>query len=199
MMIPSFLVGCCPTYSDIQGWAPALLCILRIVQGIAAGGEFSSAAVFVYEGVNVKERGKYAGYLVSGANAGTGLGISVATAIRSSTNDQELDSWGWRIPFLLTPVIGGVALFFLNRLAEQGDEEYNGAKSKALQQESSSSSSAGDDKDKEIIEGMMKDNKMWGVLKKYPLEIILLMCSLGSWSPMASYLYLNYQSIFSYL
>ena len=51
---------------DIQGWATALLVVFRVIQGIAAGGEFSSAAVFVYEGVNTQERGKYAGYLVSG-------------------------------------------------------------------------------------------------------------------------------------
>ena len=191
-------------FQTIQGWAPALLCIFRILQGIAAGGEFSSAAVFVYEGVDAKERGKYAGYLVSGkipftyfvelckfttssptisilsgANAGTSLGIIIATSIRNSTSDQELDDWGWRIPFLLTPVVGGIALYFLYQLGEyEDDEEFKEAKSKSQQ---NNSNKDGNDK---VMDNMIHDDHMWNVLKKYPWEILLLICSLGSWAPM---------------
>ena len=186
-----------------------MLCILRIIQGIAAGGEFSSAAVFVYEGVNAEERGKYAGYLVSGktlylyyatlhvvviiiivamitspfsgANAGTSLGVIVATSIRRGTSDQELDSWGWRIPFLLTPVVGGIALYFLYQLGEyEEDKEFQEAKTKSQENDSNKSN------DGKIIDGMIHDNHMWIVLKKYRWEILLLMVSLGSWSPMVN-------------
>ena len=159
--------------------------------------------MFVYEGVANQERGKYAGYLVSGetlssiikecrhihsnhcpfslssgANAGTSLGIIIATSIRSGTNDQALESWGWRVPFLLTPVVGGMALYFLHQLEHVDDDEFKEAKTKSKQQGNSSS-----ENDK-VMDGMVKDNKMWNVLIKYRWEIMLLMFSLGQWSPM---------------
>ena len=121
MLVPSFAVGCLPTYQEIQGFATFLLVTLRLVQGIAAGGELSSACVFVYEGVRKHDVGFYEAVLICGAQLGTAIALCVAAAIRSSLDQQELRSWGWRIPFLLTPVIGSIALYLLHHL-EEGEE-----------------------------------------------------------------------------
>jgi len=99
MAIPTFLLGCLPTYGQIGFWAPVLLVILRLLQGISVGGEFTGAMIYLAENAPKGRSGFFASFATAGANIGMLLGSGVGAFIASALNDQQLMSWGWRVPF----------------------------------------------------------------------------------------------------
>ncbi|MEW2353537.1 MFS transporter [Spirillospora sp. NPDC029432] len=104
MGLSSALIGLLPTAAQIGVWAPILLCLLRIVQGFAVGGEFAGATLMTMESAPVRRRGFF-GALPS---MGTGAGFVLATvvfALVSALPDEQFLSWGWRIPFLGSVVL----------------------------------------------------------------------------------------------
>jgi MFS family permease len=117
MGLASFLIGLLPTYDDIGIWAPVLLVGLRLVQGVAVGGEWGGAAIMTAERSGSARRGLWASFTQMGAPTGMLLSTGVLTAV-SALPDRQFLSWGWRVPFLLSIVLLGVGLFVRSRVAE---------------------------------------------------------------------------------
>ena len=103
-------LGCLPTYAAIGTAAPILLLLLRVVQGIALGGEYGPAVVFVMEHAPARRRGYLTSYLQSTAAAGLLLSLTVVLGLNAALNDDSFDTWGWRIPFLISAPFVLIAL-----------------------------------------------------------------------------------------
>ena len=114
MAIPTFLIGLLPGYATWGLLAPVALTILRMVQGLSVGGEYTSSMVFLVERAPEGRRGLMGAVTACGAGAGTLLGSAVGATFASSMSTAALESWGWRIPFLLGLVVG-IAGYFLRR------------------------------------------------------------------------------------
>jgi MHS family proline/betaine transporter-like MFS transporter len=110
MAIPTFVVGILPGYDTIGLAAPILLTICRMLQGLSVGGEYTTSIVFMVENAPSKKRGLAGALAGSGAVVGILLGSATGTALAALMSPESLDSWGWRIPFLLGLVIGVVGL-----------------------------------------------------------------------------------------
>ena len=112
MLLPSFLMGCLPTHSDIGGWAIFLLILLRLIQGLAVGGELVSAYVFCIESAPAGTKVFWGAMTLDACNVGTMLGISVAAITRASLTNDQLHRYGWRIGFWvgILVAIAGVVL-----------------------------------------------------------------------------------------
>jgi MHS family shikimate/dehydroshikimate transporter-like MFS transporter len=117
MGVASFLIGLLPTYDRIGIWAPALLVGLRVIQGIAVGGEWGGAAVMTAERAGPGRRGLWASFTQMGAPTGMLLSTGILTAL-SGLSDRQFLAWGWRVPFLLSIVLLGVGLFVRSRVTE---------------------------------------------------------------------------------
>lgn len=119
----TLLVGCLPTYSVIGIWAPALLVLLRFVQGVAIGGEWGGAVLMATEYSSTNRRGFYGSWPQMGAPVGLLLSTLVFSWVSSSFSKQGFLAFGWRIPFLLSIVLVGVGLFIRLRIVETPDFE----------------------------------------------------------------------------
>ncbi len=113
----SFLIGLLPTYDAIGVWAPVLLITLRVVQGIAIGGEWGGATLMVVEHAGEKRRGLWSSFTQMGAPLGSLLSSVVVTFVVAMPRD-EFAAWGWRVPFLLSVVLLGVGLFVRLKVVE---------------------------------------------------------------------------------
>ena len=116
MGLGTFLIGCLPTYSQIGVWAPILLVILRFIQGIGLGGEWSGAVVMVAS-TPANRRGFY-GSLVQ---IGFPVGVAASTGIfglMTQLPEADFLSWGWRVPFLISILLVGVGFIVRLKLAE---------------------------------------------------------------------------------
>jgi MFS transporter, MHS family, proline/betaine transporter len=106
MAIPTFLMGLLPGYGTLGLLAPIALTLLRMVQGLSVGGEYTSSVVFLVEQAPDGQRGLMGALTVCGAVAGVLLGSAVGAAFTANMSAAELQAWGWRIPFLLGLVVG---------------------------------------------------------------------------------------------
>ena len=113
MSVPTFLMGCLPTYAEIGIFAPLFLITLRIIQGIALGGEFGASCVYLYESFPENKRGFFGSLALTGV--GTGLILSACTilAVESWVTEETLYEYAWRIPFFIS--VGGSFLAFYMR------------------------------------------------------------------------------------
>ncbi|MEV4645883.1 MFS transporter [Saccharopolyspora sp. NPDC049357] len=111
------LIGLLPTYQQIGIAAPALLVLLRLVQGFAVGGEWGGAVLMAVEHAPDDRRGRYGAWPQTGVSAGLLLGTG-AFSIVSMLPEQQLAAWGWRIPFLLSVVLAVVGLYIRFRISE---------------------------------------------------------------------------------
>jgi MFS family permease len=117
MGISTFLVGCLPTYDDIGLWAPALLVCLRLLQGFSASGEQAGANSLSLEHADEHRRAFYTSFTLSGTQAGAILATAVFLPI-GALPDEQLLSWGWRVPFWASAVVIAVSLLIRRRLDE---------------------------------------------------------------------------------
>lgn len=101
----TFAIGLLPTHATIGSAAPVLLTVLRLVQGFALGGEWGGAVLLVSEHGDAKRRGFWASWPQTGAPAGQLLATGVLSALTALMSDSAFESWGWRIPFLLSGVL----------------------------------------------------------------------------------------------
>src|SRR5476649_221105 len=101
MGLSTFAVGLLPTYTSIGIAAPIILVLLRMLQGLALGGEYGGAATYVAEHAPISKRGSYTGWIQSTATLGLLLSLLVVLASRYISGDQ-FEVWGWRLPFLLS-------------------------------------------------------------------------------------------------
>jgi MHS family proline/betaine transporter-like MFS transporter len=114
MAIPTFLIGLLPGYATLGLAAPIALTLLRMVQGLSVGGEYTSSMVFLVEHAPDGRRGMMGALASCGATAGILLGSAVGAGFAASMSDATLDAWGWRIPFLLGLAVG-IAGYLLRR------------------------------------------------------------------------------------
>ncbi|MDT0610467.1 MFS transporter [Streptomyces lancefieldiae] len=107
----TFAIGLLPTHATIGTAAPVLLTVLRLVQGFALGGEWGGAVLLVSEHGDARRRGFWASWPQTGAPAGQLLATGVLSLLTAVLSDSAFDSWGWRIPFLLSGVLVMVGLW----------------------------------------------------------------------------------------
>jgi metabolite-proton symporter len=117
MGIATVGVGLLPTYDQIGLLAPVLLLVLRLLQGLSAGGEWGGAALMAVEHAPEGQRGRYGSYSQIGVPAGLILAQLVFVAV-GVLDDEQFASWGWRLPFLFSIVLVGVGLFIRLRIEE---------------------------------------------------------------------------------
>ncbi|MEU2451038.1 MFS transporter [Streptomyces sp. NPDC012765] len=111
-------VGVLPGFAVWGWWAPAVLVLLRICQGVGLGGEWTGAALLIAEHSPAKQRGRYGAFLQLGPLIGFMLAQGVFLAFRFLLGDQAFREWGWRVPFLASAVMVLVGLFVRIRIAE---------------------------------------------------------------------------------
>lgn len=114
----TFLIGLLPTYAQAGALAPILLILLRICQGIALGGEYGGAAIYVAEHSPNDRRGAATSWIQSSASIGLLAALLVILATRSSVGEEGYTAWGWRIPFLVSALLFGISVWMRARLAE---------------------------------------------------------------------------------
>lgn len=105
MAVPTVLIGLMPTYATIGIAAPILIVLLRIVQGLSVGGEYTSSLIFLAEHAKPGHRARTAFWGMWGATAGILLGSAIGALISSQLTEEQLVSWGWRLPFLLGALV----------------------------------------------------------------------------------------------
>ena len=114
----TFLIGFLPTYAAAGTTGPTLLIILRILQGIALGGEYGGAAIYVAEHAPSGKRGASTGWIQSSASFGLLAALLVIVATRSSIGEDAFFAWGWRVPFLVSAVLLIISVWMRAKLAE---------------------------------------------------------------------------------
>jgi MFS family permease len=117
MGLSTFLVGVLPTYASIGVAAPIALIVLRLLQGLALGGEYGGAATYVAEHAPPGKRGFYTSFIQITATFGLFLSLIVILACRSWLGDQ-FDVWGWRIPFVLSALLLAISVYIRLQLNE---------------------------------------------------------------------------------
>lgn len=111
-------VGLIPAYASIGLWAPALLVILRMVQGFSTGGEYGGAAIFMAEYAPDARRGFYGSFLEMGTLAGFSAGALMMLGFSLVLGHDAMHAWAWRLPFLLAGPLGLVGVYLRSRMAE---------------------------------------------------------------------------------
>ncbi|MEJ7729536.1 MAG: MFS transporter [Polyangiaceae bacterium] len=111
-------IGLVPSYEAIGTAAPVLLLLLRLVQGLALGGEYGGAAIYVAEHVPDARRGFYTSFIQVTATAGLFLSLGTILLVRLVLGEEALRSWAWRIPFLLSVLLVALSLYIRLRLKE---------------------------------------------------------------------------------
>ncbi|ALH79621.1 MFS transporter [Sphingopyxis macrogoltabida] len=118
MGVSTFLVGMLPSYASIGVAAPILLVLLRLVQGLALGGEYGGAATYVAEHAPEGKRGLFTSFIQTTATLGLFAALGVVIAIRSAIGEEAFADWGWRLPFLISVILLGVSLWIRLQLEE---------------------------------------------------------------------------------
>lgn len=114
----TFLMGCLPTFAQIGYWAPALLVILRFIQGFAVGGEWGGAVLLVAEHSPNKSRGFWASWPQAGVPVGNMLATVALLALTSTLSDAAFLSWGWRVAFWLSAVVVLVGYYIRTKVTD---------------------------------------------------------------------------------
>ena len=118
MGLSTFVVGMLPGYDQIGVAAPILLVTLRLVQGLALGGEYGGAATYVAEHAPPGKRGLYTSWIQTTATFGLFLSLIVILLVRTNIGEDAFKAWGWRAPFLVSILLLGVSLWIRLRLNE---------------------------------------------------------------------------------
>lgn len=111
MGLSTFIVGILPTYASIGVAAPVILIILRLLQGLALGGEYGGAATYVAEHAPHGKRGAYTSWIQTTATLGLFLSLIVILSTRTIVGEEAFAAWGWRVPFLLSIVLLGISVW----------------------------------------------------------------------------------------
>jgi MFS family permease len=115
----TFLIGCVPSYATIGAWAPVLVLLLRLLQGLALGGEYGGAATYVAEHAPAHRRGYFTSWIQTTATLGLFISLGVILSIRRIVGVEEFTTGnGWRYPFLLSILLVIVSIFIRLRMKE---------------------------------------------------------------------------------
>jgi MFS family permease len=118
MGLSTFIVGLLPSYATIGVAAPVILIALRMLQGLALGGEYGGAATYVAEHAPHGKRGAYTSWIQTTATLGLFLSLLVILGVRLTVGEAAFADWGWRIPFLLSIALLGVSVWIRLTLSE---------------------------------------------------------------------------------
>ena len=118
MAIPTFLIGILPTYQQIGVIASIMLVVLRLLQGLSVGGEYTTSSIFLVERSTADRRGFLGSFAPVGSCCGLLLGSAVGAAVTTVLDTTSVDSWGWRVPFLIGITVGIVGLFIRRHLID---------------------------------------------------------------------------------
>lgn len=111
-------IGFLPTYETIGIFAPIILIIIRVLQGLALGGEYGGAAIYVAEHVPDNRRGFYTSFIQITASLGLLVSLAVILAIQNMMSAEDFSAWGWRVPFLLSILLVGLSLYIRLQMKE---------------------------------------------------------------------------------
>lgn len=118
MGLSTALVGLIPTFEAIGWWAPALLVTLRLVQGLALGGEFGGAAIYVAEHCDTRRRGFFTSWIQTTGTLGLVMSLLVILGCRYALGEEAFREWGWRIPFLVSVLLLALSVYIRMQIAE---------------------------------------------------------------------------------
>ena len=112
------LMGCLPSYESVGNLSWILLLVLRLIQGLAVGGEYGGAVVYVAEHCSVKRRGLLTGYIQITGTAGLLLCLLVILGVQASMSAEDFKRWGWRVPFILSFILLIISVYVRAKLHE---------------------------------------------------------------------------------
>jgi MFS family permease len=118
MGLSTFLIGCVPAYETIGFLAPVLVLLLRLLQGLALGGEYGGAATYVAEHSPTNQRGFYTSWIQTTATLGLFISLFVIILTKGSMDDTAFNSWGWRIPFWISIIMVAVSVLIRMKMQE---------------------------------------------------------------------------------
>ena len=114
----TFAIGLIPSYATIGAWAPILVLTLRLLQGLALGGEYGGAATYVAEHAPAERRGFFTSWIQTTATLGLVISLAVIMATRATLSKEAFDDYGWRIPFLVSILMVLVSLLIRKNMEE---------------------------------------------------------------------------------
>ncbi|WP_313738662.1 MFS family transporter [Pseudomonas sp.] len=123
MCAGSLMIACLPTYASIGTWAPALLLLARLIQGLSVGGEYGTTATYMSEVALRGQRGFFASFQYVTLIGGQLLAVLVVVILQQLLTEQELSAWGWRIPFVVGAVAAVISLMLRRSLEETSSAE----------------------------------------------------------------------------
>jgi MFS transporter, MHS family, proline/betaine transporter len=118
MAFPTACIGLLPTYGEIGLWAPILLTVIRLVQGVAVGGEFGGSIVYLVEHATPNNKNQMGSLSMLSMLIGLLFGAGIAAGLAQVLPPADFDTWGWRIPFILGFFIGIIGLYIRTKLDE---------------------------------------------------------------------------------
>ncbi|WP_298288621.1 MFS transporter [Thiomonas sp.] len=118
MGMSTFIVGVLPNYAAIGVAAPVILIALRLLQGLALGGEYGGAATYVAEHAPANKRGSYTSWIQTTATLGLFLSLLVILGTRTLLGEEAFNAWGWRVPFLVSILLLGISVWIRLKLNE---------------------------------------------------------------------------------
>lgn len=114
----TFLIGCIPSYQTIGFLAPLLVLILRLLQGLALGGEYGGAATYVAEHAPAGQKGYWTSWIQTTATVGLFISLMVILATKNILSAEDFDHWGWRVPFWVSIVMVGISYLIRKNMDE---------------------------------------------------------------------------------
>lgn len=118
MGLSTFLIGCIPSYESIGYLAPVLVLVLRLLQGLALGGEYGGAATYVAEHSPAERRGFWTSWIQTTATVGLFVSLLVIITVKGSMNESKFNDWGWRVPFWISIIMVGISIIIRMRMKE---------------------------------------------------------------------------------
>ncbi|WP_449431364.1 MFS family transporter [Pseudomonas putida] len=123
MCAGSLMIACLPTYASIGAWAPALLLLARLIQGLSVGGEYGTTATYMSEVALRGQRGFFASFQYVTLIGGQLLAVLVVVILQQLLSEDELRAWGWRIPFIVGAIAALISLMLRRSLHETSSAE----------------------------------------------------------------------------
>ena len=114
----TFLIGCIPSYQTIGFWAPLLVLILRLLQGLALGGEYGGAATYVAEHAPKNQKGYWTSWIQTTATVGLFVSLMVILLTKGILSKEAFDAWGWRVPFWISIFMVVISYLIRKNMAE---------------------------------------------------------------------------------
>lgn len=179
MAIGTCAIGLIPSYAAIGFWAPVLPIFFRLVQGFSTGGEYGGASTFIAEYALDKRRGFYGSFLELGTLAGYVGAAGLVTLMTSLLGSGGMESWGWRVPFLVAGPLGLVGLYLRLRLDET--PAFRKLEDESLHRASDAASAVGTTAKGDLAK----------IFRDYWPTLILCICLVGAYN-IADYMLLSY-------